>query len=102
MITAALMMVTTVAYAADIDIAVERLKSNYGVTKAILKVKNHLPNRVTGVLVECAFLDKDRRAIDIGRNVIKEIDDSSWAYTDATIATDETAKFVDCRVTNYR
>lgn len=102
-ITVVLISLATAAQAADIDVGVERFISRNGISKAILKVTNHLPNKVSGVYVECAFLDSERRAIDIGNALIGSIDAHSYAYDSASIVASEgTVKYADCRVVNTR
>lgn len=102
-IAGVLISFATAAQAADIDIGIERFIQRNGISKAILKVTNHLPNKVTGVYIECAFLDSDRRAIDIGNSLINSIDANSYAYDSASIVAGEGAvKFADCRVIRTR
>lgn len=102
-IAGVLISLATAAQAADIDVGIERFISRNGVSKAILKVTNHLPNKVTGVYVECAFLDSDRRAIDIGNALIGSIDAHSYAYDSAAIVVGEgVVKYADCRVISTR
>ncbi|MBB4587918.1 hypothetical protein GGE50_003822 [Rhizobium leguminosarum] len=95
-------LVSTPASAADIDIDVQELALRFGMVQADLKVTNNLPSRVGPIYINCAFLDANRRFIDVGRGLVVAIDPSSVAYTKAAIVTDEQVRSIECVVSNPR
>lgn len=86
------------ASAADIDLTVDNFWQDGKITSAVLKVSNHLDRPVTDIRIDCAFLDENKKAIDIGLETISQVEAQSYAYGKASIVTGRKVSFAECRV----
>jgi len=101
-LTTAMALICGQALANEIDISVDNFSQSGGIVSAVLKLTNNLDQPVTQVFVDCAFLREDKRAIDIGKEIVSQIDAKSYAYGKAAIVTDQKVRYADCRVTSYK
>lgn len=90
------------ASAGEIDIQVDNFTLQNGIAEAVLKVSNNTGRDVSNVFIDCAFLDSDKRAIDIGKAMIPALPAGQYAYDKASAVTGEGIEFADCRVTRSR
>jgi len=67
------MLTSTSASAADIDVDVLQIVLRYGTVQADLRITNNLPTSVGPIYINCAFLDANRRFIDIGRGLVTAV-----------------------------
>ncbi|MCZ7854697.1 hypothetical protein O9X99_19715 [Agrobacterium salinitolerans] len=93
-------LTSTSASAADIDVDVLQIVLRYGMVQADLKITNNLPTRVGPIYINCAFLDANRRFIDIGRGLVTAVAPGSAAYTKTAIVTDEQIQSAKCMISN--
>lgn len=89
------------AHAADIEIDVHNFTVEHGIARVVFYAKNRLGEEVTDVFIDCAFLDKDKRAIGIGRALVESIPAKGDAFDDAALATNQPVQFADCRVAKF-
>lgn len=100
-LSVAFMAVAFEAHAADIEVSIENFTKDGRILSAIMKVTNKTEQAVTNVYIDCAFLDKDKKAIDIGKSRVSRIEAKGYAYDKAAIVTDAKADFADCRVIDF-
>ena len=100
-ILTAAVMSAGIANANDIDLAVDNFSKDGQIVSAVIKLTNNLDQEVSDVYVDCAFLREDKRAIDIGKELINRIDAKGYAYGKASIVTAEKVRYADCKVTNF-
>lgn len=90
------------AAAGEIDIQIDNFTMQGNIAEVVMKVTNNTGRDVSNVFIDCAFLDSDKRAIDIGKAMIPAIATGGYAYDKASAVTGEGIEFADCRVTRVR
>lgn len=100
-LVAAFLALSSGANAAEIDIQIDNFTSDRGIASAVMKVANTSSRRLSSIFIDCAFLDENRKAIDIGKAVIQRIDAGGYAYEKASIVATGREKFVECSVNNF-
>ncbi len=87
----------TTAQAAYVDVQAERVIPRPGTIKMIIKVTNNFPDKVSNVVVACTFLDRERRAVDIGYARIGDMEAHAHAYDSVSITADDgIVKYAEC------
>ncbi|MBD9542952.1 hypothetical protein IB276_26250 [Ensifer sp. ENS04] len=89
------------AVAGSVDVGVENFTHSNGVAKAVLKVSNSLGKPASNIFVDCAFLNGEKKAIDVGSALIEKIANNEYAYDTASIVTKSDVQYVDCRVSKF-
>lgn len=87
--------------AGTIEVGVENFTQERRVAKAIIKVTNNLGKPVSNVFVDCAFLNKEKKAVDVSSALIEKISPNEYAYDKASIVTDHEVQYIDCRVAKF-
>ena len=95
-------MGVTSASAAGFDVQVDNFTATGGISSAVMKVTNNTGADAESVFIDCVFMSKDQKAIDIGKAVIAAIPAGGVAYDKASIATSEGVQFVICDVIRHR
>jgi hypothetical protein len=67
------------AIAGGVSVSVENFTQERRVAKAILKVTNDLGKPANNVFVDCAFLNKEKRAVDVSSALIEKISTNDYA-----------------------
>lgn len=98
----AVLLIAGRAQANDIDLSIDNFSRNNSIVSAVLKVTNNLTTPVSSIFIDCAFLDGQKKAIDIGKANIDHIESKGYAYAKASIVTDQQIQFADCRVAHSR
>lgn len=101
-LTAAFAAFSGSALADPIDIQVDNFTVDRGIAELVLKVTNTTGADVTDVFIDCAFLDANMRAIDIGKALIQNIPAGGYAYDKAAIARTAGVQHAECRVVKYK
>lgn len=101
-IFAAAILSAGIAQANEIDLTVDNFSKDGQIVSAVVKLTNNLDQEVSHVYVDCAFLREDKRAIDIGKEIVSRIDAKGYAYGKASIVTAEKVRYADCKVTNFK
>ncbi|MDW9481875.1 hypothetical protein GOB57_24820 [Sinorhizobium meliloti] len=91
----------TPAMADGFQIDVENFIAERGISQAVMKITNKTGKDVRQVFIDCVFLDKDQKAIDIGKTLIGFIANDASVYDKAAIATTDGVQFVQCNVRSY-
>lgn len=81
---------------------VENFVADRGISKAVMKIENRTGRDAERIYIDCVFLDKDQKAIDIGKALIPFIRSGDAAYDTARIATSEGVQFVHCSVRQFQ
>lgn len=89
------------AAADDFNIEVENFTADRGISTIVMKVTNMTGRDVRQVFIDCVFLDKDNKAIDIGKALIPSIANEASAYDKAAIPTTEGVQFAQCGVKQF-
>ena len=87
--------------AGDVSVAVENFTHERGIATAVLKVTNNLGKTANNVFVDCAFLDGEKKAIDVSSALIESISTNDHAYDKAAITTKRDFQYVECRVGKF-
>lgn len=86
------------AYAADLTIRMDNFTLDGGVAEVVLKVTNTAGRDLRNVIIDCAFLDKEQRAINTGSTIIPLLADGAYAFKKVTAFRSDRAQFADCQV----
>ncbi|MDQ0558306.1 hypothetical protein QO004_000079 [Rhizobium mesoamericanum] len=89
------------AEANEIDLSVDNFSRDNKIVSAVIKLTNNLDEAVSRVFIDCAFLDDNKRAIDIGNDIVTRLDAKGYAYGKASIVTDKKVRYADCRVKSF-
>lgn len=92
----------TPALGAGFDIQVDNFYVDGGIATVVMKVTNNTGADAKDVFVDCAFLDKEERAIEIGKALISTIAAGASAYEKAAAVTGDRVQFADCNVVRSR
>ncbi|MDX0432680.1 hypothetical protein GOL30_26365 [Sinorhizobium medicae] len=84
-----------------ISVSVENFTQERRVAKAVLKVTNNLGKPANNVFVDCAFLNKEKKAVDVSSALIEKISTNDHAYDKASIVTDHDVQYIECRVAKF-
>ena len=95
-------MAATAAHADGIDIDIQNFTAHRGIAKIVMKVTNGTDADISSVFIDCAFLDGNKRAIDIGKAMIPSLPSGQYAYEEASIPRSDGVEFAECRVTKFR
>lgn len=90
------------AWAADIEIEIDNFTANRGISELVLRVTNNSSREVTNVFIDCVFMTKDNRAIDIGKALINRIPPGGTKFDKAAIPTTDGVAQAQCEVDRYR
>lgn len=90
------------AFAAGFDIQVDNFWLDGRIATVVMKVTNNTGKDASSIFIDCAFLDKDQKAIDIGRGLISQIPAGGYAYEKAAITGGERVQFAECQVVRSR
>ncbi len=88
-------------FAGDIEIDVQNFTASKGISDLVLKITNNTGKSLEMIFVDCAFLDKNKRALAIGKAIISNVDAGGYAYDTASIARSQGVAHAECRVTDY-
>lgn len=99
---AAALITSTPAWSAGFDVDVENFTADRGIAEVVMKVTNNTGADARSVFVDCVFLDKNKRALDIGKALIPAIAAGDHAYDKARIPRAEGVEFVECGVKRSR
>ncbi|THK38156.1 hypothetical protein EHS39_11495 [Ensifer sp. MPMI2T] len=89
------------AIAGGVSVSVENFTHERRVAKAIIKVTNDLGKTAKNVFVDCAFLNKEKKAVDVSSALIEKISTNDYAYDKASIVTDHDIQYIECRVAKF-
>jgi hypothetical protein len=89
------------SHASDFDIQVDNFSKDFGITSVVMKISNNLGYDVKNVYIDCVFLTKEKRAIDIGPAIVSKIAAGSYAYEKAAITKTDGVRFVECSVKDF-
>ena len=92
----------TPALGAGFDIQVDNFYVDGGIATVVMKVTNNTGLPAESVFIDCAFLDKDERAIEIGKALIPAIAAGGYAYDKAAAVTGDRVQFAACDVVRSR
>ncbi|MFC5584434.1 hypothetical protein ACFPOD_04870 [Nitratireductor kimnyeongensis] len=88
--------------AGEIDIDIENFTAAGGVSELVFKVSNNTNDDLRSVFVNCAFMNKDMKAIDIGKVLISTIPANDFVYEKASIQRSDGVAHAQCRVKGIR
>lgn len=91
-------VVSGAANASEIDIDVENFTARNGLSELVLKVSNDTSVNFEKVYIDCAFLDKDMRALDVGRAVVRGLSAGAHVYEKASVPVSDGVAHAQCRV----
>ncbi|MFN3549614.1 MAG: hypothetical protein ACK4U0_19175 [Mesorhizobium sp.] len=99
---ALLLLISTVAaaHAGEVEIKIENFRVDHGIAEAVMKVTNRTDQPASWLFVDCVFLDADQKAIDIGKEIIRNLPVDGVVYGKAAITRAPHAQFVHCYVSN--
>ncbi|QWY83305.1 hypothetical protein [Rhizobium phage RHph_X2_25] len=89
------------AIAGGVSVSVENFTQERRVAKAIIKVKNDLGKPASNVFIDCAFLNKEKMAVDVSSALVEKISTNDYAYEKASIVTDHDIQYIECRVAKF-
>lgn len=87
--------------AAGFNIQVDNFYVDGGIATTVMKVTNETGADARSVFIDCVFLDKDHKAIDIGKALISAIPAGGHAYDKASAVTGDRVQFADCSVVKH-
>lgn len=92
------------ALCAGIDFSYENFyyDPDFGRAKIILKVTNNTGRDLQMVIAECAFLDRNNRAIDKATLIGSNVAASEHAYVEAWSSAIAGIEKVECRISSFR
>ena len=92
----------TPALGAGFDIQVDNFYVDGDIATVVMKVTNNTGEDAANVFIDCAFLDKEERAIDIGKALIPAIAAGRYAYDKASAVTGGRVQYAACDVVRSR
>ena len=87
--------------AGGLNVSVENFTQERRVAKAVIKVTNELGKTATNIFVDCAFLNKEKKAVDVSSALIEKISTNDHAYDKTSIVTDHEVQYIECRVAKF-
>ena len=92
----------TPALGAGFDIQVDNFYVDGGIATVVMKVTNNTGKAADSVFIDCAFLDKEERAIEIGKALIPAIEAGEFVYDKASAVTGDRVQYAACDVVSSR
>lgn len=99
--TLAFLMAGHAIASGGISVSIENFTQDRRVAKAVLKVTSNLGKPASNVFVDCAFLNEEKKAVDVSSALIEKIPTNDHAYDKASIVTDHDVKYIECRVAKF-
>lgn len=84
--------------AASIDIDIQNFTAYRGISTITMAVTNNGTKTATRIFIDCVFLDKDMRAIDIGRDIVSNLPPGQTKFSQAAIPTTQGVEHAECYV----
>ena len=98
----AALVATTPAIAADaFGVKVENFFIENGMATAVFRISNQTGKNVSGVYVDCVFMGKDGKAIDIAPARIEFIPAGGVGFNKASVTRTVGVEMVTCLVAKY-
>jgi hypothetical protein len=93
-------LLATPAFAGSLDIQVDNFTVDRGIHHVVMKVTNSTSRTLENTYINCAILDRDKRAIGIAKANIEIMYPGSHRYEDATLVSSQRGQYVECRTAN--
>lgn len=100
-LAAAALLLAAPAMAQGFDIQIDNFTAQRGIAEVVMRVTNNTGADARSVFIDCAFMDKDKRAIDIGKALIPAIRAGDYAFDKAMIPRADGVQYVECGVSRY-
>jgi hypothetical protein len=96
-LAAGLSACTAAANAGGFDIQIDNFTAD-GIAEVVMKVTNNTGRDASNVFIDCVFMDKNQKAIDIGKALISSIPSGGHAYEKAAIPRSDGVQYASCSV----
>lgn len=103
-IAVAIILSAPIAHAGELVFSYENFyaDNDRGRSKVVLKITNNTGGSVDMAFIECAFMDKNERALDTAVLISSNIPNNASSYVDGWSSKDSRIDKVSCRVASYR